>query len=102
MRLVVRAIVISTNRSSLITWFHMGTDWVGSSATRVVNEVKIMNATISQAVASKRSRFGSFEISQLTTVITAVIRASGIESGKPHTSRCGLMNEIHEYSRTPT
>src|SRR5487761_1010943 len=102
MRLVVRAIVISTNKSSFTTRFHMGTDCVGSSATRVVNEVKIMNATISHAVASKRSRFGSSENSQVTTVITAVIRASGITSGKPHTSSCGLMNEIHEYSRTPT
>src|SRR6266851_2053699 len=90
MRLVVRAIVTRTNRSSLVVCSQKSKAAAGLSARNVVNEISAINATISQTVASKGSLFGSFETNQANNVNTAVIIASGIAEGKPHTSRCGL------------
>src|SRR6266700_96169 len=93
-RLVVKAIVIRTNRSALIVRSQETKATTGLSASVVVNEISAMNAMIRQAVASNGSRLGSLEKSQATNVNTAVIIASGIAVGKSHISRCGLMNEI--------
>src|SRR5712691_2524966 len=96
MRLVVKAIVTRTNRSSLVTCFQKSKAAAGLSASDVVNEISAINATISQTVALKGTRFGSLETTQANNVNTTVIIASGIAEGKLHTSRCGLMNEIQE------
>src|SRR5580658_3031787 len=95
--LVSRKDVTSMSRNDFIAGLHLPkTRSFGAIAVTVVSVMQIMNATISAVVGFQVNFFGSRATMQPIASATAVISAHGSSLAGPHSSLCGLINEIHD------
>ena len=94
---------MSMTKNPFVTRLHLwNTSSIGAIATSEVSVMQTRKAAIRQVVGFHAMRFGSRAVKQPTPIAATVIIAQGSPLAGPQSSLCGLMNEIHDHSSTPT